>query len=350
MSPTRIAVAVVAIAICISSLGAAARPAPMPAPGIDPGFAGPGGIEGGGAPAPAPFAWNSAEYVFTAKIDKVDAGPVGMSFPPMYTHTLHMTVDTVIRGSVKENEKVTCHHVARQEKEPTFPMGKVCLVAATRAQADMTALRVELANPAKVAEVKTLCSVPLGWKIEGGKPVSPWASMGKKAWAGEMADTAGKPVCSTTGRPALMAGEGITFDATPVPPKVEIQWTNPDGDGEYTITVANPSDNPVTVPALLSSGGKILWEESLVILCQDKAYMCPGAKGVSGKVEPTTLKPHQSVSTVVNILRLKGPEWPQGGYRIEFQFCLGEKSKTRSLYYMSKHHDKLRDEAQKADK
>ena len=33
------------------------------------------------------------------------------------------------------------------------------------------------------------------------------------------------------------------------------------------------------------------------------------------------------------------------GYRIEFQFCLGEKSQVKSLYYMSKHHDKLRQKA-----
>jgi hypothetical protein len=48
---------------------------------------------------------------------------------------------------------------------------------------------------------------------------------------------------------------------------------------------------------------------------------------------------------VVNALRLQGPEWPQGGYRIEFQFCLGEKSKTQSFYYLSKHHDALREAA-----
>jgi len=51
---------------------------------------------------------------------------------------------------------------------------------------------------------------------------------------------------------------------------------------------------------------------------------------------------------VVNALALKGPEWPRGGYRIEFQFCLGEQSSTQSFYYMSRHHDKLRDQAQQA--
>jgi len=37
-----------------------------------------------------------------------------------------------------------------------------------------------------------------------------------------------------------------------------------------------------------------------------------------------------------------GPTWPQGGYRIEFQFCLGEKSQTMSFYYMTRHHDPIR--------
>jgi hypothetical protein len=151
-----------------------------------------------------------------------------------------------------------------------------------------------------------------------------------------------KLVCKTTGRPALFAGSKVDLVVEKVPPKNEIQWTNPDGDGEYRITVSNPTDQPLSVPALLRQADKILWEESLVILCQDKTYMCPGASGVSGKVESVTLKPGEKVSTVVNALRLNGPEWPQGGYRIEFRFCLGEKSQTMSFYYMSRHHDAIR--------
>ena len=44
---------------------------------------------------------------------------------------------------------------------------------------------------------------------------------------------------------------------------------------------------------------------------------------------------------------LDGPEWPRGGYRIEFTFCLGEKANTQSFYYLSKHHDAVRDRAAK---
>ena len=55
------------------------------------------------------------------------------------------------------------------------------------------------------------------------------------------------------------------MSAEPVPPVKEIKWTNPDGDGEYKITVTNTTDQPIEVPALLSDGDKILWKESLVI-------------------------------------------------------------------------------------
>ena len=154
-------------------------------------------------------------------------------------------------------------------------------------------------------------------------------------------------MCEKTGRPALLAGPTVAWTVEPVPPTKSIQWTNPDGDGEYKITLTNPTDQPVSVPALLTQDGKALWRESLVILCQDHAYTCPGCKGVTGKVAPLVLKPRESVSTVVNALALQGPEWPQGGYRIEFTFCLGEKAKTMSFYYMSRHHDPLRDAIQK---
>ena len=171
--------------------------------------------------------------------------------------------------------------------------------------------------------------------------------MGKTAWTAELPADVEKPklVCHATSRPALLAGPAAVWRAAPVPPKKAIEWTNPDGDGEYTLTVTNPTDQPLTVPALLTQEGKVLWAECVVILCQDRVYTCPGAKGVSGKVAPLVLKPKESVSTVVNALALRGPEWPQGGSRVEFTFCLGEKAKTMSFYYTSRHHDAFRDAA-----
>src|SRR5262249_35300571 len=152
----------------------------------------------------------------------------------------------------------------------------------------------------------------------------------------------GAPVCAVTGRPALSAGAG-EVSVEMVKPKVEKKFGNPDGDGEYTVTVRNPTDKAITVPGLLSDGKDVLWKESLVIRCQNKGYPLPGAVGVKGAVRPVELKPGEAISTVVNALALKGPEWPRGGYRIEFVFALGEKGVTKSFYYLSKHHDPIRD-------
>jgi len=288
--------------------------------------------------------WGQAQIVFVGKLTQVDAGPVGRSFPPMYTHKLHFTVEKALRGSLAADEKVTLSHVARQHAVPTFPDGKVCLVAASRARGSLRAERIVEAEESLVTRVQQVMSIPLGWLITAGKLVSPWAKLGSAAWPAD-APTSGLMTCSKTGRPALLAGPAIQLDVEPVPPAKSIKWTNPDGDGEYKITVTNPSDTAILVPALLFDGKEILWKESLVILCQDRAYMIPGAKGVAKATNPTTLQPGQSVSTVVNALALTGPEWPRGGYRIEFQFCLGEKSATHSFYYMSRHHDALRDKA-----
>lgn len=296
--------------------------------------------------------WAQAQIIFTGKLTKVVEGPTAKSFPPIWNHTLTFSVDKVLRGDVKSGTELTAHHSARQEAKPAFATDQSVIVALSKAREGVLVTNLQPLTEALLDEVKVASLLPLGWMVKGGKATSPWAALGKAAWPAEMKEEKEKIICAETGRPARMAG-GIEFKVEKVPPAKDIKWTNPDGDGEYKITVTNPTDKPLVVPALFSADGKVLWDESLVILCQKKVYMCPGAKGIAAlenasKVGPTTLEPKQSISTVVNALRLNGPEWPRGGYRIEFQFCLGEKSSTQSFYYMSRHHDPLRDEAQKA--
>jgi hypothetical protein len=92
---------------------------------------------------------------------------------------------------------------------------------------------------------------------------------------------------------------------------------------------------------LLSDRGKVLWEESLVILCEGKAYPAPGAKGVKRAPVPTVLRPGEAVSTVVNVLELQGPEWPGLG-SLDFHFALGDRLVTRFFFYSDSHHGGLR--------
>ena len=292
----------------------------------------------------ADAAWNEAETVIVAKLTKVQRGPTARSFPPIYNTTLVMKIEKVLRGSLRPEETVTMHHAVKQTAAPEYPLDKTYLISAKESREGLEVVRLEESSEKLVADVTIACSLPLGWLAKEGKPVSPWASFGKHAWTDN--GEAEKTSCSVTARPTLMLGE-VTLEVEGVPPAKDIKWTNPDGDGPYKITVTNPTDKPLKAPALLTDGKQIVWENSLVLICQGKSYACPGFKPDAGKLTSVTLEPKQSVSTTVNILQVRGPEWPQGGYRIEFQFCLGEKSRTKSFYYMSKHHDALREAAVK---
>jgi hypothetical protein len=285
--------------------------------------------------------FTSAQMVFTGTLTGQQEGPVGMSFPPMYTGRLTFKVDEVLRGAVEAGGPLVLGYVRRQEQPPAFPVGAVCLVTATAGREGPTVLSVQPSDAASVAAAREAVAVPIGWTREGSGWRSPWADLGDAAWPKAAAATTA-PRCARTGRPALLAGSGAKLSVEPVPPKKAIEWTNPDGDGECRVTVSNATGRPLPVPALLRQGDRILWDESLVLRCQRKAYMAPGARGVASPPDPVVLQPGESVSTVVNILRVEGPEWPRGGYRIEFQFCLGEHSVAQSFYYMSRHHDALR--------
>ncbi len=189
--------------------------------------------------------------------------------------------------------------------------------------------------------MEAACRVPLGWSIGAEGLVSPWSTLEQPSWPAE-ARAEGPWACIKTGRPVLLAGEQVKMTVEPVPPVKEVEFSNPDGDGEFKITLTNTGKEAATIPALLKQGDEILWRESLVIVCQGKGYAVPGAAGVKAETEPVQLAAGESLSTTVNVLGLDGPEWPRGGYRIEFQFCLGEVGESYSLYYMSRHHDPLR--------
>jgi hypothetical protein len=287
--------------------------------------------------------WGNSQHLFTAQLDSVVGGPTGLSHPPLYTTRLGMTVKEIFRGSLETGKAVRGAHSVRQMKRPVFPEGKLCIVAASDARGHLRVNAIAEATDEELSQFRLAMSVPLGWQVTDDGLESPWAKM-KDAWP-KGASPDGYQLCAKTGRPALLMGSGAKLTVEKVPPGKDIKWTNPDGDGEYKITVTNTTDQPIKVPALLTDGENILWKESLVILCQNKVYAIPGARGVKEKPTVAELEPGQSVSTVVNALALQGPEWPRGGYRIEFQFCLGEQSSMQSFYYMSRHHDALREAA-----
>lgn len=285
--------------------------------------------------------WGGAQTLVIARLTEAQSRGASLSLPPIHRSLLSLKVNEPLRGALKKGEAVKAAHSVRQMNAPTFPVGKDCIVSLVKSRGMWVAQTVEPLSDAELKQVKVAMALPLGWTVDGKKLRSPWAGLGKK-WAGPAVK--GAPKCEFTGRPALLVGPGLVYAVEAVPPRVAVKFANPDGDGEYKITLKNPTDKPITVPALLTDGKDVLWKECLVILCQGKVYPTPGAKGLAGG-KPVTLKPGESISTVINALALKGPEWPRGGYRIEFQIALGEQSEVMSFYYLSRHHDPIRDKA-----
>jgi hypothetical protein len=286
--------------------------------------------------------WGQSQHVFQGKLTAIIPGPVGRSFPPVYNYRLNFQVTTVLRGSTPIKKPVTCFYSVRQKTPPVFPEGKLCLVAAETSRGSLKAVRFEKVTTGNLNDATFASMLPLGWSFRDGKLSSPWTAFGKGAWPASQRE-AGFLACSQTGRPVLLAGPAVQFTVAPVPPVKKVKFSNPDGDGQYKITLTNTTEKPVMVPALRRAQGEPLWLESIVILCQKKTYPAPGSQGLSSPTEPVVLKPGESVSTIVNALTLQGPEWPRGGYRIAFQFCLGEQSNVQSFYYMSRHHDPIRE-------
>jgi hypothetical protein len=156
------------------------------------------------------------------------------------------------------------------------------------------------------------------------------------------------PACQATGRPALTA-VGVEFDVVAnIDPAKKVKWANPDGDGLYSVTVTNPTDAPLTVPALLQRDGRIRWEQSLLVFSSSQSYRGPtlavalADAAPAGPLSPVVLEPGESVSTVVNVLHIDGLRWPRGGSRVNLLFALGEQGVTNSFYYLARHHDGLR--------
>ncbi len=303
------------------------------------------GEEGGVVPAgefPHIDRFLQAGSLLAATLDRADPGPVARSQPPIHTHRLALTVKEVFKGEVAVGEEIVASHQARQNAAPEFPVGKLCIVMISAVRGGMRVDFISEATEDVLRSARAASVVPVGWRTDAGRFVSPWAVLGEKAWPDGMPVPGDTMRCSRTGRPALMLGKDVTFDVEPVLPVEKIKWTNPDGDGVYKITVGNPTKRPVEVPALLEHGGKVLWQESVVMICQNVARPAPGAKGMPAAARPVTLKPGESISGVIDCFGLENVEWPRGGYRIEFQFGLGEKSVKHSFYYLSRHHDVIR--------
>ncbi|MEZ6142513.1 MAG: hypothetical protein R3B84_18290 [Zavarzinella sp.] len=288
--------------------------------------------------------WGNADVVLVATITEALAGPVGLSDPPLYSFQLRLQIEESLRGGYPKGNEVRGYYSIRTRNKPEFVKGTKVVVAGNNAR-QLVLTKIETADDKLLAQARNGTALPVGWKLDGDKLISPWAGIAN-FW-NLPKDPNQQLACSVSGRPIAYLGKSFQFTCEPVPPPREVKFANPDGDGIYKVSLKNTTADELYVPCLLARDGKPLWKESLLIICQDKVYTIPGCGKVAATDTLFTLKAGEEVSTTVNALELDGPQWPRGGYRIGFTFVLGEKAITKSFYYLSRHHDPIRDALKK---
>jgi hypothetical protein len=289
------------------------------------------------------LAISSGESIFVAKLTKVTAGPVGLSEPPVRSYTFEAEPSDVLRG--KKPTGALAYQI-RSKAVPSFPLDEKWLIAARRQDKGWQVTFIGVADEALLKKARALAVLPAGWSLDGDKPVSPWAALKDRAWP-KGAPKATGAACSKTGRPALLAGEGIEFTVEQVPAKDPKKYMNDlYGDGQFKLTVKNTGDKPVDVPALLTDGKTIFWADSVVLMVNHQPKLL-GHAGRATDTKPVHLKPGESVSGVIDTLSATGVDWPKGGQRVYFDFGLGEKSTSNFFYYHFRVHDAMREAALK---
>ena len=266
---------------------------------------------------------NQAATVFTAKLTRMAAAglsPGGLAFADV----------KFLRG--KETK-------VAPPFAPTLPGEKDALWLVAVGPYGHIDLMTPVGDRVRAQAAESL-ALPLGWTLEGGRPVSPWASLAIRS-TGPAPDKT--PVCAKTGRPALPAEDPIDIAVSQIIPPGVDPFRNPYGDGRFKVTVTNRGDRPVTVPALLANGKNILWADSLVVIdistVSNRGATCllrgAGAIAKAKDLRPVELQPGESVSAEVDVRHAHGVAFQPGAARYYFRFCLGEKSATSFFYFRS---------------
>jgi hypothetical protein len=285
--------------------------------------------------------FTSAETIFVGRIKLVEDGPlVPGSNPPIPTLAFQFGKGDVLRGTLPAQG--VCLLPVRSPKPPAFDTEAV-YIAGLRGG---TVVAIIPAKKEDLERVKKLVPLPAEWTVAGGKPLSPWAVAGSRAWPkdGPAFDV---PACAKTGRPALLCGAGVSLKAEPVPAKNPIEAkTDKQGDGTFRVALTNTTKEEGTVAGLLTDGqGGVLWTDSLLVKTGGKVFALPGGGKVTKDSRPLVLKAGEAVTIDVNTLAVAGVAWPRVGQRVTFDFLLGEKVATAFFYFFPVPHDALRDEA-----
>jgi hypothetical protein len=70
-----------------------------------------------------------ADALVVARLDRAQLGGIAYSMPPIYMSSLRLTLLEAIKGPPRRRIAWDVWHHVRQKDEPTFPVGKTCLIA-----------------------------------------------------------------------------------------------------------------------------------------------------------------------------------------------------------------------------
>jgi len=280
-----------------------------------------------------------APLVLLAKLESSKTLMQTMSMPPIYNVQIDLADVEALRGA-KPSAKTYRYSTRDLATIPPDGSRVIVLLRSEENQTFITGL-VKADDP-KVAAVKDILAMPIGWEKGQDGWVSPWAGLHDAQWPAGLVEKGAK-ACVRTGRPAALIPESVKFTVEQLPAEKVIKWKNDYGDGLFKITLKNEGQTDVTIPALLKNGDAILWEKSLVIFHGDQQLLPPDSAKIPATAKPVIIPAGQSVSGTFNTLTLDGIDWPRGGSRVYFAFALQDRVQSGFFYYFSDLHDALRE-------
>ena len=150
-------------------------------------------------------------------------------------------------------------------------------------------------------QAEAAAKFPIGWTFDGKTLVSPWSAIKGRYAEGTPEGLA----CAKSGRPAFLAPKGLSLTVD----RAKNQTTNgkfrrrdsrpPPPGVFYDITLTNTTKEPITVDALRSKSGKILWDESILFVCEWEVWLPIGYEGFTPDTEATVIEPGQKLTTTM---------------------------------------------------
>jgi len=147
-------------------------------------------------------------------------------------------------------------------------------------------------------QAETAAKLPIGWTFDGKMVVSPWSAV-KGRYAKE---TPQGLACAKSGRPAFLAPKGLSLTVDRAKNqdtngKFQRAWRTP--GVFYEISLINTTKAPITVEALRSRNGEILWDESILLINEWMPWLPIGFRGFTPSTEATVIQPAQKLTTTM---------------------------------------------------